>query len=169
MTAYYNEIDPHKAETLRLAIKAGAIAPGIVDERSIAAVDPSELARYTQCHFFAGSGFWSLALRQAGGPDDRPVWTGSCPRPSFSAAARARTCLYGCRGYSWPGPGAFLVDNKKHLTRAKAGVCLLSDVFIYTVVDWGALLTTLVCCEMRREDRFTLWRRGRSHPRPTQR
>ena len=90
MTAFYNEIDPHKAETLRLAIKAGAIAPGIVDERSIANVDPAELAEYTQCHFFAGGGFWSLALRQAGWPDDRPVWTGSCPCPSFSAAGKGQ-------------------------------------------------------------------------------
>ena len=90
MTAFYNEIDPHKAETLRLAIKAGAIAPGIVDERSIANVDPDELAKYTQCHFFAGGGFWSLALRQAGWPDDRGVWTGSCPCPSFSAAGKGQ-------------------------------------------------------------------------------
>jgi hypothetical protein len=86
MKAYYNEIDPLKAETIREAIRAGAIAPGDVDERSIADVQPSDLVGYTQCHFFAGGGFWSLALRQAGWPDDRPVWTGSCPCPSFSAA-----------------------------------------------------------------------------------
>jgi hypothetical protein len=42
--AYYNEIDPMKAETIREAIKAGAIAPGDVDERSIADVQPSEPA-----------------------------------------------------------------------------------------------------------------------------
>ena len=88
MTAYYNEIDPFKAEVLRVAISAGAIAPGDVDERSIADVDPAELVGYTQCHFFAGGGFWSLALRSAGWPDDRPVWTGSCPCPSFSAAGK---------------------------------------------------------------------------------
>ena len=88
MTAYYNEIDPFKAEVLREAIKAGAIAPGDVDERSIADIDPAELVGYTQCHFFAGGGFWSLALRQAGWPDDRPVWTGSCPCPSFSVAGK---------------------------------------------------------------------------------
>ena len=29
-----------------------------------------------------------------------------------------------------------------------------------------ANLPTLVCCETRREDRVTLWRRGRAHPRP---
>jgi DNA (cytosine-5)-methyltransferase 1 len=88
--AYYNEIDPMKAETIREAISAGAIAPGDVDERSIADVQPSDLVGYRQCHFFAGGGFWSLALRQAGWGDDRPVWTGSCPCPSFSAAGKGR-------------------------------------------------------------------------------
>ena len=86
--AFYNEIDPFKAEVLRAAIEAGAIAPGDVDERSIRDVRGDELRGYTQCHFFAGGGFWSLALRQAGWPDDRAVWTGSCPCPSFSAAGK---------------------------------------------------------------------------------
>ena len=88
VTAWYNEIDPFKAAVLREASKAGAIAPGDVDERSIADIDPAELMGYTQCHFFAGGGFWSLALRLAGWPDDRPAWTGSCPCPSFSAAGK---------------------------------------------------------------------------------
>ena len=86
--SYYNEFDPFKAEVIRQAIKAGAVAPGDVDERSIADVRADDLGGYTQCHFFAGGGFWSLALRQAGWPDDRPVWTGSCPCPSFSAAGK---------------------------------------------------------------------------------
>jgi DNA (cytosine-5)-methyltransferase 1 len=86
--AYYNEFDPLKAEILREAIKASVVAPGDVDERSITDVTPADLLGYTQCHFFAGGGFWNLALRQAGWPDDRPVWTGSCPCPSFSAAGK---------------------------------------------------------------------------------
>lgn len=86
--AYYNEFDPFKAEVIRHAIKAGAVAPGYVDERSIADVRADDLGGYTQCHFFAGGSFWSLALRRAGWPDDRPVWTGSCPCPSFSAAGK---------------------------------------------------------------------------------
>ncbi|WP_371928585.1 DNA cytosine methyltransferase [Pseudomonas sp. SLFW] len=49
-------------------------------------VRPSDLAGFTQCHFFAGVGVWSLALRRAGWPDDVPVWTGSCPCQPFSAA-----------------------------------------------------------------------------------
>jgi DNA (cytosine-5)-methyltransferase 1 len=88
--AYYNEIDPLKAAILREAIKADAIAPGDVDERSIVNVSADDLVGYTQCHFFAGGGFWSLALRQAGWPDERQVWTGSCPCPSFSAAGKGQ-------------------------------------------------------------------------------
>jgi len=88
MTAYYNEHDPKAAAWLRELIKAGLIADGIVDERSIEDVTPDELAEYTQCHFFAGIGGWSLALRLAGWPDDKPVWTGSCPCQPFSAAGK---------------------------------------------------------------------------------
>ncbi|HDL6962288.1 TPA: DNA cytosine methyltransferase [Yersinia enterocolitica] len=86
MTAWYNEIDPYAAQWLRNLIKAGHIAPGYVDERSIVDVKPEDLTKFTQCHFFAGIGVWSLALRNAGWPDDRPVWTGSCPCQPFSTA-----------------------------------------------------------------------------------
>lgn len=86
--AYYNEIDPKAAAWLRELIKAGAIAPGEVDERSILDVTPAELAGFTQHHFFAGIGVWSYALRLARWPDDRPVWTGSCPCQPFSAAGK---------------------------------------------------------------------------------
>ena len=88
MAAYYNEIDPFAAEWLRNLIDAGHIAPGVVDERSICDVDPDELREFTQCHFFAGIGVWSYALRRAGWSDDRPVWTGSCPCQPFSASGR---------------------------------------------------------------------------------
>jgi DNA (cytosine-5)-methyltransferase 1 len=86
VTAYYNEIDPYAAQWLRNLIAGGHIAPGDVDERSIVDVRADDLAGYTQCHFFAGIAGWSLALRLAGWPDDRSVWTGSCPCQPFSLA-----------------------------------------------------------------------------------
>ena len=88
MTAYYNEFEPKAAAWLRELIRGGHIAPGDVDERSILDVTPDDLRPYTQCHFFAGIGVWSYALRRAGWPDDRPVWTGSCPCQPFSAAGK---------------------------------------------------------------------------------
>jgi len=86
MVAYYNEIDKYAAQWLRNLIAAGHIAPGDVDERSIEEVTADDLRGYTQCHFFAGIAGWSYALRLAGWPDDREVWTGSCPCQPFSVA-----------------------------------------------------------------------------------
>ena len=84
--AYYNENDPFAAEWLRKLILFGHIAPGDVDERSIEDVKPDDLQGYDQCHFFAGIGVWSYALRCAGWADDRPVATGSCPCQPFSVS-----------------------------------------------------------------------------------
>lgn len=88
LPAYYNEIEPFAAEWLRNLIAAGLIADGDVDTRSIEDVKPDDLKQYTQCHFFAGIGVWSHALRKAGWPDDKPVWTGSCPCQPFSASGK---------------------------------------------------------------------------------
>ena len=88
--AYYNEHNAYAAAWLRGLIAAGLIADGEVDERSIEDVLPDELDGFAQCHFFAGIGGWSAALRLAGWPDGKPVWTGSCPCQSFSAAGRRK-------------------------------------------------------------------------------
>ena len=88
--AYYNEIDPFAAQWLRNLIATGLIAPGDVDERSIVDVRPDDLKGYEQCHFFAGIGGWSCALRLAGWPDDHPVWTGSCPCQPLSVAGQRK-------------------------------------------------------------------------------
>ena len=90
VTAYYNENDPKAAAWLRELIKTGQIAPGVVDERSITEVKAADLAGFTQCHFFAGIGGWSYALRLAGWPDSQAVWTGSCPCQPFSVANSRR-------------------------------------------------------------------------------
>jgi DNA (cytosine-5)-methyltransferase 1 len=87
---YYNENNPDAAAWLRELIRAGHIAPGFVDERSVLDVKSNELGQYVQCHFFAGIGGWSLALRLAGWPDERPVWTGSCPCQPFSVAGKGQ-------------------------------------------------------------------------------
>lgn len=86
MSVYYNENDPKTAAWLRELIKAGLIADGEVDTRSIELVQPGDVRGFVQCHFFAGIGGWSYALRLAGWPDDRHVWTGSCPCQPWSSA-----------------------------------------------------------------------------------
>lgn len=87
---YYNENDPYAAQWLRNLMAAGHIPEGCVDTRSILDVRPEDLAVFTQCHFFAGIGGWPLALRLAGWPVDRPVWTGSCPCQPFSVAGKRK-------------------------------------------------------------------------------
>lgn len=90
MTAYYNEIDPFAAQWLRNLIDANLIAPGVVDTRSIEDVTPNDLKGFTQCHFFAGFGTWSLVLRRSGWRDDQPIWTASCPCQPFSPAGKGK-------------------------------------------------------------------------------
>lgn len=85
---YYNEFDPAAAAWLRELMANNLIAQGDVDERSIKDVRGDDLRGYAQCHFFAGIGIWSAALRRNGWSDDRPVWTGSCPCQPFSAAGK---------------------------------------------------------------------------------
>lgn len=87
---YYNEYDAFAAAWLRNLMQAGLIPEGDVDERSILDVRADDLRAYRQCHFFAGIGGWSHALRLAGWADDREIWTGSCPCQPFSVAGKGK-------------------------------------------------------------------------------
>jgi DNA (cytosine-5)-methyltransferase 1 len=124
--AYYNENDPYVAQWLRNLIKAGHIADGDVDERSIIDVQANDLKRYTQCHFFAGIGGWSYALRLAGWKDGIPAWTGSCPCQPFSGAGRGKAA-----------------DDKRHLWPAWFSLiaeCQPSVIFgeqVEAAIGWG--------------------------------
>ena len=133
MVAYYNEIDPFAAAWLRELIRCGHIAFGDVDDRSIEDVDPKDLSGYTQCHFFAGIGVWSYALRQAGWPDDRPVWTGSCPCQPFSVAGRKRGTTDA--RHLWP---AFF----RLIAECRPNVCFGEQVASCDGLSWFDLVST---------------------------
>jgi len=87
---YYNEWDKFCVQWLKNLIADGQLPDGDVDDRDIREIQARDLAGYTQCHFFAGIGGWPLALRLAGWPDDRPVWTGSVPCQPLSVAGKQR-------------------------------------------------------------------------------
>jgi DNA (cytosine-5)-methyltransferase 1 len=84
--AYYNEHDDHAADWLEGLIATGLIPDGLVDRRNIEEVCPSDLDKFTQCHFFAGIGGWPATFRRVGWRDDRPAWTASPPCQPFSTA-----------------------------------------------------------------------------------
>ena len=87
---YYNEVDPYLCQWLRNLIDAQELPAGTVDCRSVADVDPDQLATYKRVHLFAGIGLWELAARLAQWPDDVRLWTGSCPCQPFSVIGKKK-------------------------------------------------------------------------------
>jgi DNA (cytosine-5)-methyltransferase 1 len=88
LSAYYNEYDPAAAYVLTDLSRQNLIAPGRIDSRSIKEVQPHDLDAFSQHHFFAGAGLWSVATRLAGWPDDLGLWTASLPCQPFSVAGK---------------------------------------------------------------------------------
>lgn len=87
---YYNDNDKGAVKWIKYLIKNKLIPDGEVDDRSIKDVIPGDLDGFIQCHFFAGIGGWSYALQLAAWPDNKPVWTGSCPCQPFSVAGQGK-------------------------------------------------------------------------------
>ena len=105
----YNEIEPYAAGWLRNLIALGELPDGEVDERSIVDLRGDDLAGCNQIHFFAGIGVWARALRDAGWPDNKPVWTGSCPCQPLSSVARGRNIR---EKDLWPAWRALIVSSR---------------------------------------------------------
>ena len=85
---YYNEHEQFAAAWLRELINDGQIPDGKIDDRDLQDVTPSDLDGFNQCHFFAGIGGWSYALKLAGWFG--PCWTGSPPCQPFSSAGKQK-------------------------------------------------------------------------------
>ena len=79
----FNEIEPFAADWLR-----AMYGDANIDTRSIAYLHAADVAGFRRVHFFAGAGGWEEALRIADWPEDREIWTGSCPCQPFSVAGK---------------------------------------------------------------------------------
>ena len=108
---YFNEFDPFASVWIK-----NLFPDATIDKRSIVHVEATDAFRFTRCHFFGGIGGWEYALQLAGWPEDRAVWTGSCPCPPFSCAGKKQRCP-ACGGRPVPCPrrtGYFICLSCEH-------------------------------------------------------
>ncbi len=108
--AYYNEWEPYCAQWLRNLIDAGLIPKGEVDDRDIREISGDDLKGYGQCHFFAGIGGWAYAARLAGIPDERSIWTGSCPCQPLSSAGQRKG--HADERHLWPAFQSLIAERR---------------------------------------------------------
>lgn len=148
MTAYYNENDPNAAAWLRELIQANLIAPGDVDERNIEDVQPNELMGYTQCHFFAGIGVWSYALRLAGISDSEKLWTGSC-HANLSARQAMEKGLMMSGTFGLSGNGSYSSANLQSCLVSRLQIQLQNLGSTLYTQTWKQWVTPLGVCRFR--------------------
>jgi DNA (cytosine-5)-methyltransferase 1 len=84
---YYNDRDPFLCAWLRNLMQRGLIPDGEIDDRPIEAIRSDDIARFRQCHFFAGIGGWAFALKLSG-REDLECWTGSPPCQPFAVGGK---------------------------------------------------------------------------------
>lgn len=90
MDILYNDLEPFACSWMRHLMFDGEIPAGQISKKSIKDIQPSEVSDFRQVHLFAGIGGWAEALRLANWPEDRQVWTGSCPCQPFSNAGKRK-------------------------------------------------------------------------------
>lgn len=163
---YYNENDPYAAQWLKNLIVEGLIPDGEVDARSIVDVRGSDLDGFEQCHFFAGIGGWSLALKLAGWIG--PCWTGSCPCQPFSVAGKRKH--QADARHLWPEWFRLIGERKPAVVfgeqvAAAAGASWLDGVFVdLEAVGYAAGAAVVPACAVgapHRRDR--LWFVANAH------
>jgi DNA (cytosine-5)-methyltransferase 1 len=86
----YTDIDESCVSWLAHLVQAGHLPKGECRLADIRSMDADELRSFAQVHLFCGIGGWPYALKLAGWPTDRPVWTGSCPCQPFSRIGKKR-------------------------------------------------------------------------------
>lgn len=114
----YNDYDPKCCAWISELVKAGEIPNGDVLCKSITEINPDELKPYIQFHAFCGIAGWAYALKLAGWPTNRNVWSASLPCQSFSLAGN---------GKGFADPRGQLWEPFFNLVRARRPITILGE------------------------------------------